>query len=340
MAKINNAELKRIIAALKNGKFESPLGRSGFTRPPVTRNHRRSIAKLVESAAMKAGLDVSKVDKLLAKDQNALRADFDKQKAWAARNSRSAEAAFRRGTAARLQALELLSTPFTSSVIKIVRPFLIWQQPMIEADVSFDPHIEYLNSSIKFLVNTIGGTDYTQFVFYFLWRNESESPVVVDVDSSLFLNGNCSVSAAPGFLSGDVAYLNMNAGLGLIQWIGWGTDPHTGASNDQTFDPNPQPTQFQTVTDLKASGGHIFDGADFHSQLFSLQPFPLSRDMFMVPGNASVIFQVGLTVQYSFAGGPLEGGGNLGDNVTVDFSTNGNAVVCPLVELDIMTPTI
>jgi hypothetical protein len=162
----------------------------------------------------------------------------------------------------------------------------------------------------------------------------------VDVDSSLFLNGNCSVSAAPGFLSGDVAYLNMNAGLGLIQWIGWGTDPHTGASNDQTFDPNPQPTQFQTVTDLKASGGHIFDGADFHSQLFSLQPFPLSRDMFMVPGNASVIFQVGLTVQYSFAGGPLEGGGNLGDNVTVDFSTNGNAVVCPLVELDIMTPTI
>lgn len=335
MANIDQRELKRIIAAMKDRKFTGPNGKGG-SFPTLSKN-RRAAAKLVDSVMTKAGLDVSKINRLLAEDQKAARGVFAKQQANAAKHFRTADASFRSGQAARLQALKLLAVPFASSFLTLDKPFLIWQEPKPELDIFIDSHIESMNSSVKVLVNVIGGSDSTRFLFYFLWRNESDFFAVANVTSSLIFNGACSVQAVAGIFSGDTASLNLDASLTLMRWSGFGTDPITGQDSDQTPDPNFQQTQRQHVSRLRASGGHIFEGADFHAQSFGFQPFPLSHSLFVVPGKAVVIFEVALELSYSF-----DGGGDIQDSVFADFSSNGNAVFCPNVELEILTqlPTV
>ena len=332
MAKIDKSELKRVIAAMKNRKFASPPGGSDSRRPPPSTN-RRAITKMVESVMKKAGLDLSKINQMLAEDQKALRGVFDKQQAAAARHFRAADAAFRSGMAARLKALSLLATPFTSSFVTLDKPFLIWQLPRPDLHIFIDSHVESMNSSVRVLVNVIRGFDETHFVFFFLWENESERSAVVNVASSLVVNGACSVQAVAGIYAGHTATLELAASLRLVRWSGWGTDPVTGASNDQTFDQNFQQGDGQAVASLQAKGGHIFESADFKSQSFSFQPFPLSHNLFVIPAKAVVIFEVALDLFYNF-----DGGGDIQDSVFVDFSNNGNAVVCPNVELEILIP--
>jgi len=311
---------------MKKSKFPIPPG-----DPPASKN-RRAIAKMVESVATKSGLDVSKVGKLLTQDQKALRQFFDKQQAVAGKHFRTADNAFRSGMAARFQALGLLTHQFTSSFVTLDEPFLIWQLPTLEPIFS-DAHRESMHSSFKVLVNVIGGSDSTRFIFFFLWENESDFTAVANVSSSLVVNGGCSVQAKPGIFSGDTATLSLVGSLTSMRWSGWGTDPVTGASNDQTPDPNFQQSQRQQIAFLQAEGGFIFTSAVFKSQSFSFQPFPLSHSMFIIPGKAVVIFQVALELSYSF-----DGGGDIQDSVFVDFSNNGNSVICPNVELEILTP--
>src|SRR5262245_30005848 len=173
MAKIDRSELKRIIAAMKSRKLAHPPEGTDFTRPPRLKN-RRAAGRMIESIAKKAGLDVSKVNQLLTEDQKVVRAVFEKEQAEAAKHFRTAQAAFRSSMAARLQALGLLGRPFTSSFQTLDKPFLIWQLPHPELDIFIDSHIESMNNSVKVLVNVIRGFDSTQFVFFFLWRNESD----------------------------------------------------------------------------------------------------------------------------------------------------------------------
>ena len=331
MAQIDKSELKRVIAAMKNPKLPGLPGASDSKGPPS--KNRRTIAKMIEPAVKKTGLDLGKINKLLTEDQKALRAVFKKEQAVAAKHFRTADAAFRSAMAVRLQGLKLLGDPFTSTIVTLDKPFLIWQLPRPELNIFIDSHVESMHNSVRVLANVIGGSDFTRFVFFYLWENESDFVAVMNVGSSLVVNGACSVQAVPGIFSGDTSTLNLAASLTLMRWSGWGTDPVTGASNDQTPDPNFQQSQRQLVASLQARGGHIFDSADFKSQSFSFQPFPLSHNMFIIPGKAVVIFEVALELSYSF-----DGGGDIQDSVFVDFSNNGNAVVCPNVELEILTP--
>jgi hypothetical protein len=332
MAPLANAELKRVVAAMKSRKFATLGGESDFELPRQS-GARSAAAKMVESVAAKAGLDLSKLNKLLADDQKASRRAFDKQRAAAARDSRAAQAAFRSGTASRLQALTLLRTPFLPSLVNLDKPFLIWQLPNPQLAIFIDSQIASMNSSVDVLVNIIDGSNSTRFVFFFLWQNASDFTAVANVASSLIVNGACSVQARPGILSGHRATLGIAASLRLMRWSGWGTDPVTGESIDQTLNPNVQQTQRRQVTFLDAQGGHIFEGAAFASKSFSFEPFPLSHSLFVIPGKAVVIFEVTLEFSYGF-----DGGGDIQDSVFADFSSNGNGVFCPNVELEVLNP--
>lgn len=338
-SKTHDKEINRIIKAVKARKLVGPLK----TRKPLPRSvskNRNAIVKMIEAVAVKAGLDTAKINKLLAQDQKAQRAEFDKQQAAAAKHGRTAELAFRSAMAARHQALDLLAAPSFFSFITLDKPFLIWQLPHPQTDIFRDSHIESRNSSVNVLVNQNNGSNYTQFVFFYFWENESDFPAVAHVSSSLIFNGQCSVQAAPGIFSGDSVQLQINAFMTTMRWSGWGTDPVTGKSNDQTPDPNFQPTQSKFVTFLSAHGGHIFQGPDFDPDSdpvsFVFQGFHLSHDLLAVPAKASVIFQVTWDLLYGFT----SGGGNIEDNISVDFATNGRSVICPDVELRILTPLL
>src|SRR5215510_10265984 len=116
MAKIDNSELKRIIAAMKKQKITGLPGGGNLVRPPSSKN-RRAAGRIVESFAKKAGLDLGKINHLMAEDQKLVRGAFAKEQAVLGKHFRSGDAAFRSAMASRLQALKYLGQPFISNFI-------------------------------------------------------------------------------------------------------------------------------------------------------------------------------------------------------------------------------
>jgi hypothetical protein len=329
MKKFDQAEFKRVVSA-KKGRT-SPWQTAPASGSLVSKAQ-RSAGKMFGSVLSKAGFDIDKLNKIVAQNQNELRTRFQKQQAAAIKNFSRSETAYRQRIEARQKALGLLTQPFVSTFITLDKPFLIWQLPHPELDIFIDSRIESMNSSIRILINTNSGSDNTQFVFYYLWENESEYAAVINAASSLVLNGFCEVAAAPGIFSGDSADLSMNAWLTTMRWSGWGTDLVTGASNDQTVYPDYQPTQRQIIATLHAHGGHIFGGQGVDTQAFSFEPFDLSENFIFVPGRAVTVFEVTFQLSYSF-----DDGGNISDLVAANFADNGNAIFCPLVQLELLT---
>ncbi|MCU0974450.1 MAG: hypothetical protein MUF80_10940 [Burkholderiales bacterium] len=329
---IDKSELKRIISVMKSGKIPTDQGNAN-PRPPVASPKRRAAAAMVDLVLQKAGLDGAKFGKLVAEDQRALRADFAKERAIAAKNMRASSATFRSAMTARREAAKLLGAPFIPAIVSLDKPFLIWQLPNPQLNIFIDSHVESMNSFVRVRVNDPTASNSTRFVFFFLWSNETDSFAVVNIRSSLIVNGGCSVQAKSGIFSGAVETLNINAQLAIIRWFGWGMDPVTGTSNDQTAHPAFQPTQRQAIAFLRAEGGHIFQGASFKSQSFSFEQFALSHRQLVVPNRASVVFHVSLELSYN-----PEDGLDLENNIDVDFSERGSAVFCPNLELEVLTP--
>ena len=148
------------------------------------------------------------------------------------------------------------------------------------------------------------------------------------------LNGVCQVLADSGILQGHHNYITLLANLILMRWSGWGTDPVTGASNDQTLFPFPQQTQFQTVAQLDQYGGDWFDDSSGNNeQSFNFQPFSLSCDLIAIPARATTLFEVSLLVSYT-----IQDGDDF-DYVAIDFAQDKFArrVLCPSVELELLT---
>jgi hypothetical protein len=329
MKEFSQAEFKRIVSAMKRRASPGPTAATSHSPGSKTQ---RAAGKMFESVLGKAGFDIGKLNKLAAKNQSELRACFQKHRAAAIKNFSTSETAYRQRIEARRKALGLLRQPFVSSFITLDKPFLIWQLPHPELDIFIDSRIESMNSSIRILINTNSGSDDTRFVFYYLWANESEYAAVINAASSLVLNGACEADAAPGIFSGDSADLNMNASLTAMRWSGWGTDPVTGASNDQTVYPDYQQTQRQTIAALHAHGGHIFGGQGVDTRSFTFEPFDLSEKLIIVPGRAVTVFEITLQLSYSF-----DDGGNISDLVAANFADNGNAVFCPFVQVELLT---
>jgi hypothetical protein len=326
----NKSELERIISAIKAGKIPTSAARTD-AGIQVLSSKRRAAAKMVESSLRKAGFDEDKFKKLVADDQKAVRAAFEKRRAAAAKNARGSNAAFRSAMAARAQALSLVHVPFAPTIVSLDKPFLIWEFPL--QAIFIEAHVESMNSSVRVFVETDRETDATNFVFFFLWSNAADSAAVVNVRSSLIAHGFCRVQAKAGLFSGDTATLNIDATLEIMRWSGWGTDPITGRSNDQTLHPDFQPTQRQNIASLRAKGGHIFDDADSDSKSFVFDGFPVSHSLLVIPSGATVVFQVTLGLRFGF-----DGGNDIQDKILVDFSEHGRAVFCPNVELEVLTP--
>jgi hypothetical protein len=76
---------------------------------------------------------------------------------------------------------------------------------------------------------------------------------------------HCAPALVPA--SGDSSYLGIYALFRTMRWSGWGTDPMTGQSADQTYFPGTQQSQLRSTVDLTASGGSYFvSGQDIEMQ--------------------------------------------------------------------------
>jgi hypothetical protein len=334
MAKIDEDEVKRVSAALNRHKHAPRLG------PPTSKiltKNKAEAEKIFTSYFTKTGLPAGKLKELAAKNQIERQKLDGARLAAATENAGAAEAEFHQGMRHWAQALEILSVPFQSSFITLDKPFLIWELPHPETNIWIDSHVESLNSFVKFEIITNSGAHSTTFVFYFIWSNDSDFAAVINVDTSLVLNGLCQVLADDGILSGHHNYLSLAANLLLMRWSGWGVDPATGASNDQTPFPFGQSTQFQFAAQLDQYGGDWFDDpSGDNERTFLFRPFPLSADLIPIPARATMLFEVSLTPSYFTE----DGGGGLNDRIAIDFAQDkfSRRVICPFVRLELLTP--
>jgi hypothetical protein len=332
MAKIDENEVKRVSAAINAHR---PAARIGLPTSKILTKNRAEAGKVLTSYFTKTGLPVDKLKELVAANRAELRKLEDAQ--LAAINWGAAEAAFHQGMNYRAQAWQILSRPFLSTFIALDQPFLIWELPNPETNVWIDTHVEPLNSFVKFEVITKSGADSTSFVFYFIWTNASDFAAVINVDTSLVLSGLCQVLADGGVLRGHTNSITLQANLQLVRWFGWGVDPVTGASNDQTPFPFPQSTQSQKIAQLSQYGGDWFDDpSGDNERTFVFQPFALSCDLVPIPPRASMLFEVSLMSSY----GTEDGGGGDGDRIAIDFAQDKFArrLICPALQIELLTP--
>lgn len=207
------------------------------------------------------------------------------------------------------------------AVTVIDQPFLIWEFPHPD-DAFVDSALQPLNSRALIKINEIVSHGNRQFVFHFLHQNTPGQAQFVDIASSLVLNGRLFVQGAPGIFSGTRVDLFVNISLDIIRWSGWGADL------DQTHVQNPGYTGGLNL-DLHAEGGHIFQGAGSASQDFDFASTEVGFTGLGIPGGAVTMFRVMLNLAHTFD----DGGGDIQDNVTVDFADAGHFVACPSVVL-------
>ena len=229
--------------------------------------------------------------------------------------------AYKRANMAQLEALNQLARP--DLILVMNEPFLIWEYPNPEIGVFVDSEILPMDSFVRVFISDSRSYGSREFVFYYIWQNPDPAPASVVFATSLVFNGKCSVTGAPGIFSGTAVDLYVYPFLEITRWSGWGTDPNTG---DGTAVTGPAGvTGGGVAVSLHAQGGHIFQGPRSASQSLSFLPIDCGYRNLLVPGNAVTLLTAVCVISYVFDGG----GGNLSDNVTVDFSNSGGFIGCP-----------
>ena len=234
----------------------------------------------------------------------------------------------------RALARELIRPDFAPQVVTLSKPILIWQtKPHVQLDVLLDSQLVDGGSFARIQMDDVQeGTQNRAFVFYYLWVNPSGGYAVVDVATTLTLTGSCTLSANKGFLSGDHTHLDAAATLVLWRNGGWGIDPQTGLSLDQSVYPGYASTLYAAIANLDAEGGSIIGDFGSAEKTFADTPVDLSYPQMVVPGGASVLFMVTLAVNTSVSAFEIS------NSVEADFATGNNRIVSPGLTFQVLTP--
>jgi hypothetical protein len=261
-----------------------------------------------------------------------------------AQQAQAAAGAATAGISARRAALEMLSRPFISYYVTLDTPFLIWELPNPDLSIFLDSAIVAGGSWVKVLLDTQdtpNGAQTTDFQFYFIWQNPADYYAVANVSSSLSLNGKASAIGSSGVFSGNNASLTVGAQLNVIRWSGWGTDPLTGQSNDQTPYPVYGNSTYSRAADLDGFGGDWFNSArPEYATFYPQTPYDVSASLIAIPGQAVTVFEVDLVLDWWFYNDSDETVDEQIQLISLDLASDklGYLAQCPLVQLEILTP--
>jgi hypothetical protein len=330
MSGIDVAEFKAVFPGLKaKQRIRSGphAGRTGGQRPQTLRADDEALRAFYQ----KAGVNVSKLEEIAAQTRDDARRRLEAEKSAAAERMPASLSTLKQWMANRATAQKLLAKPFLSYYEIIPKPFLIWETPKAESGVFVNSQIENNFSWLKAFVETTSRSDDTHFTFYFYWQNPSEYYALMNVDSWLILNGACEVVASQGLFSSDNASAQLITSLAIWRWMGWGTDPMTGANLDQTE----LTSTGAEIMDLSVSGSNFgFGTTTPQSQNFQYAIYNLNYNFLAVPPGASVLFEVGVEIGYGF-----RRGGQDGDYIYIDFANDnaGYQIICTEVGLEMLT---
>ncbi len=298
MTPINLDELKRVSGRSCGANATHPLSSETLVKRQV------ELDNLIKYYFEKSGLPVEAINKLRAEIANERRRLSAVQAANKAENLPADKIGLRQAAANRQQALGILSVPFQYKIINLDLPFLIWEYPSPQF-INPNPHLNFLlegqiqryDSFARILVDTHSGIAARDFVFHFIWTNPSEFAAVVNIDTFLHLNGFAHVTTDTTFYTGKTNYLNITAALEVYRWSGWGDDPITGESTNQTRLPLYGPPMYLTVATLTpTSGASAFNDPKQADQPFDFQQVRLGYKLLAIPAFATTVFEIRLQV--------------------------------------------
>ena len=289
------------------------------------RERQGELENFLKSYFEKTGLPMAELNKLRAGIQAERGRLFAAQLAENTKILHADQNGLRQAAANRQQALQILSLPFQPTMISLDEPFLIWEYPKLEQNVLINFEAAPYNSFAKILLDTNTGNGNSQFVFHFLWTNPNGFPAVVNVTTALLLNGSARVQTDTALLGGKANTLNMDAELQVLRYSGWGTDPYSGQSLDQTFMPSYLPSQKVTFPQLSPdSGSDLFGDAGVATIGFFNDQAALGYKFLTIPALATTVFEVSLTLNYEIQNGDDY------DLVHVDFASGNDSVKCEI----------
>lgn len=315
-------DVPAIVASIKDGSAPTPRSRA------AVRSHRSGRQQpTAQEFAEALGVDPQRVESLLKSRPAPVRPPIPAP-------DPAAQAAYQESLILRRAANAIRALPLApSTTVTLDKPIVIWQtQPHIETDVFIGAEYTPGDAGLLFNVEDVQDAHFRTFVFYYLWENPSEFYAVVNVSTSLLFTGVCTATSNTGFFSGDTSTVDMTCFLSLIRNGGWPNDPGSSTTADGTPYPGYASTAFASVVGLDAVGGGLFGDPGFQQQEFSVTPFDLSFPQMVIPGGASVLFEV--SVQESDSVSSFE----ISNSAQLDFATRGRRVACPGVDLEILTP--
>jgi hypothetical protein len=330
MPAIDESELRRALSAMEAVRPNRPRASLAGRRERLV--SRRAIDQSLATSFAKAGVDIDKLNRMLADEQSEQRRRLETQTAEAAKRLPAAHQAFRRAADNRRKSLELLAglEPLPVSSFVNLTPFKIFEEVSPPSGFVYlvGSHIEQGNSWVKCNVTARANSDSTTFDYWFLWENR-DWPVVVNVNSSLVFTGHCFVSAAPGIFFGEITQLFIGANLTLWEW--W-TSPQTPIS---AYNSETEPV----VASLYVVGSGLFGftqpnpGEGQWAQEYLFSKYDLSYNMFFIPAGATAVFTVSFSVGYS-----TDDYLNISNSALADFATDRYfGVVCPGLQLEVLT---
>jgi hypothetical protein len=242
----------------------------------------------------------------------------------------SAASGLRRDIGSRRDGIDSGVTPLAPTVVVLDKPFLIWAvrdggQP---TSLLVDSHLEAQNSWAKIYFSQLFESVFLhseEVGFYFLWQNDSAKDSVVNASTYLSLNGRITVNPRAGWIptiwwgTGTIGQIDgiVSAELTPLEW--WNQPP---------THPPMQADQYRVIREISATGDWTplaSPGAGTADKIS--ESYHLYHSMFRIPPGGSAVFEV--RVQTSV------GGRN--SSIDIDFANDGWSIVCPYVELEVLT---
>jgi hypothetical protein len=310
---VDESEVQAAISAIKDRKHLD-ISEVELSQRVQLLRLRRKLGERLQPVFVEAGLDIEKINSILADHQNEVRMALEKEKLKSAEIMEQLSKSLQDRIANQKRALEYRASihhPITTQIF-LFTPFSIAAHP---AAMLVDAHTEAFRNWAKISYNnTQNPVGPTRVSFYFAWTNESQYLAVLDADSWLVAQGFCSAYANYGLFGGGSSSITLYAKL--YAYI-------AGQSTLQ------DQLQVSNTLSIDKSGINYGGGTDLVKENIS-GIYRLSIPNILVPSGRAVVFEVALEVQYA-----IDDGG-----ISLSFNDNSpfGYIECPFLDAELLTP--
>ena len=310
--KMDSAEVEKAVAAVRDRTTQSTVAASQKIQ---IRNLRNKLKNELEPIFQRAGLDVEEINRILTQHDKDVRKVREEHKAQIETNLAARGENLRVALTQRSRTLDRIADkPFLTTIIPLQEASQIFATPEgMLTDWGIEPQYNWGKIAFEDSQDTPGTVAYLRF--YFFWQNTSDYLAVLNATTELSALG--------------IIYANANAGWFI-------TNGNSGLSCSGSFNVYVGSADYPTGIfgleggNVEAKGGWVpvFGSEDKELSTVDGQLNSLSISNIEVDSGEFAVLVVEFSAEYVVYNG----------FVKLDFESGNNAIICPGVNLELLTP--